>query len=556
LLAAVPPGLICAQDIAGDWQGTLKAGGAELRVVLHIAKDGAGFKAKLDSVDQGANGIPVTSILLQDATLKLEIAAVGGSYEGKVNADASLIQGALSQNGASLPLDFKRRIVPLKTEHKPANPSDVDGAWQGNLDMGALKVRAIVHFVNTEDGLTATLDLPDQNTVGLPAASVVREGSSIKVEVKGIGGHFDGKFSSDLKTLDGTWSQGGETKPLVFQRLTDVAQLERRRPQNPVKPYPYSDEDVTYENKVANIKLAATLTIPRGKGPFPAVLLITGSGPQDRDESLLGHKPFLVLSDYLTRHGIAVLRADDRGTAKSGGVFGTATTADFATDAEAGVAYLKTRSEVNPHKIGLIGHSEGGVIAPMVAARNPDVAFIVMMAGTGVSGDEILIAQRRLIAEAAGDSREKLEKGDAQQRAILTLVEREKDDAVLEKKVRELLAGSVPEAQIGPQIKAISTPWFRYFLTYDPAAALGKLRCPVLVLNGEKDLQVPPNLNLPAIRKALVAGGNKDFEIDELPGLNHLFQSAKTGAPTEYAEIEETIAPVALEKMASWIAKH
>lgn len=192
----------------------------------------------------------------------------------------------------------------------------------------------------------------------------------------------------------------------------------------------------------------------------------------------------------------------------------------------------------------------------MVAARNPDVAFIVMMAGTGVSGDEILIAQRRLIAEAAGDSREKLEKGDAQQRAILTLVEREKDDAVLEKKVRELLAGSVPEAQIGPQIKAISTPWFRYFLTYDPAAALGKLRCPVLVLNGEKDLQVPPNLNLPAIRKALVAGGNKDFEIDELPGLNHLFQSAKTGAPTEYAEIEETIAPVALEKMASWIAKH
>jgi fermentation-respiration switch protein FrsA (DUF1100 family) len=556
LLAALPAGLISAQDIAGDWQGTLKAGGAELRVVLHIAKDGSGFKASMDSVDQGANGIPVTSIALQDAKLKFEIAEIGGAYEGKVNADASLIQGNWSQAGASLPLDLKRQTTPLKTEHKPAKPSDVDGAWQGNVDMGALKVRAIVRFVNTEDGLTATLDLPDQNATGMPAASVVRNGSSISFDVKGIGGRFEGKFSDDFKTLDGTWSQGGQSKPLVLQRVTNAAQLERKRPQNPAKPYPYSDEDVTYENKVAGIKLAATLTIPRGKGPFPAVVLITGSGPQDRDESLMGHKPFLVLSDYLTRHGIAVLRADDRGIAKSGGVFGTATTADFATDTEAGVAYLKTRSEVNAKKIGLIGHSEGGVIAPMVAARNPDVAFIVMMAGTGVSGFEILIAQRRLIAEAGGESGKKLDKGDAQQRAILTLVEQEKDDAVLEKKARELLAGSVPDAQIGPQIKAISSPWFRYFLTYDPAPALSRVKCPVLALNGEKDLQVPPKQNLPAIRKALAAGGNKDFEIDELPSLNHLFQTAKTGAPAEYAEIEETIAPVALEKMATWIAKH
>ena len=192
----------------------------------------------------------------------------------------------------------------------------------------------------------------------------------------------------------------------------------------------------------------------------------------------------------------------------------------------------------------------------MVAARNPDIAFIVMMAGTGVRGDEILVAQRRLIAEAGGDSREKLDKGDIQQRAILALVVQEKDDAVLEKKARALIGGSVPEAQIGPQLKALTSPWFRYFLTYDPAPALSKVKCPVLAINGEKDLQVPPKLNLPAIRKSLVGGGNKDFEVAELPSLNHLFQTAKTGAPTEYAEIEETIAPVALEKMAAWIVAH
>ena len=284
-------------------------------------------------------------------------------------------------------------------------------------------------------------------------------------------------------------------------------------------------------------------------------MLITGSGPQDRNESLLGHKPFLVLSDYLTRHGIAVLRADDRGVGKSTGVFAQATTADFATDTEAGVAYLKTRAEVNPHKIGLIGHSEGAVIAPMVAARNQDVAFIVMMAGTGVPGDQVLVAQGEAIQIASGKNPEEAAKNAAKERQILTLVETEKDQAVLEKELKEKMAGEVPEAQIGLQISEITSPWLRYFLTYDPATALRRVTCPVLVLNGEKDKQVLPSQNLPAIRKALEEAGNQHFEIDELPGLNHLFQRAETGAPAEYAEIEETMSPVALEKMASWIGK-
>jgi fermentation-respiration switch protein FrsA (DUF1100 family) len=233
-----------------------------------------------------------------------------------------------------------------------------------------------------------------------------------------------------------------------------------------------------------------------------------------------------------------------------------ATTADFADDAEAGVTFLKTRSEVDPHRIGLIGHSEGGVIAPMVAARDKDVAFVVMMAGTGVPGDRIIVEQGRLIAEAAGESKQKAGENAEKQRQTLALVENDKDPENLETVLGVKLATEgVPDAQIAAQIKALTSPWFRYFLTYDPATALRKVTCPVLAINGSLDLQVPPALNLPAIRQALDEAGNKHYEVDELPGLNHLFQTAKTGSPAEYAEIEETMSPIALDKIASWILK-
>jgi uncharacterized protein len=543
-----------AQDVSGDWQGTLDIGGGQLRLVLHIAKapDGA-LKATLDSVDQGANGIPVNSITLKGSELNLDVAAVHGTYDGQVQPDGKTIKGTWSQ-GNPLPLEFRRATTPIKPEHKPAKPSDIDGPWMGTLDTGGGKLRVIFHIVNTEDGLIATLDSPDQGAKGLPTTSVTRDGSTLKIEVKGIGGSFEGKIAADLSSIDGNWTQGGRTLPLVLKRVKDQAELELpKRPQNPVRPYPYRDEDVSYDNKAQNVVLAATITIPPGKGPFPGVVLITGSGPQDRDETLLGHKPFLVLSDYLTRRGIVVLRADDRGTGKSTGVFATGTTADFATDTEAGVAYLKTRPEVDSRKIGLIGHSEGGVIAPMIAARNKDVAFIVMMAGTGVPGDQVLVAQGEAIEIASGKPKDEAAKDAANEREMVNLVETDKDQADLEKKLREKMTGQVPEAQIGMQIEQLTSAWFRYFLTYDPATALRKVSCPVLVLNGSFDKQVLPDQNLPTIRRALQEAGNKRFEIDELPGLNHLFQTAKTGSLVEYAQIEETMSPVALEKIATWI---
>jgi len=556
LILLITSTLLRAQDIAGDWQGTLNAGGAELRLVLHITKAPNGeLKATLDSIDQNANGIPVKSVVLKDSKLSLDIEAVHGSYEGKVAPDTKTISGTWTQ-GMALPLEFKRgNFAAAKTEHKPAKPSDIDGTWMGTLDLGAATLRVVFHIVNTEDGLIATMDSPDQGAKGLPTTSCKRDGTNLKIEAKNINATFEGKITADLQSIDGTFTQMGASHPLLLKRVKDQAELEIKRPQVPQKPYPYREEEVTYENKVQNVTLAATLTIPQGTAPFPAVLLITGSGPQDRDETLLGHKPFLILSDYLTRHGIEVLRADDRGTAKSTGVFASATTADFATDVEAGVAYLKARPEVNVHKIGLVGHSEGGTIAPMVAARDKDVAFIVMMAGTGVPGDQILPAQTEAIETAVGKSAADAAKDAAEEKQLLNLIETEKDETVLQKELKDKLSTDNPEALVGLKMSQLTSPWMRYFLTLDPAVALRKLTCPVLAINGSLDKQVLPDQNLPAIREALEHAGNQHFEIDELPGLNHLFQTAKTGSPTEYAQIEETMSPVALGKISSWILK-
>lgn len=441
-------------------------------------------------------------------------------------------------------------VVPHQA--RASTPSDVDGSWAGTLNVGA-SLRLVFHITNTEEGLSATMDSPDQNAKGIPVTSVTRQGATIKIELKQINGVFAGQLNQDLTAMDGNWSQGGANYPLLLKRVKNAAELQRKRPQNPVKPYPYSEEQVSYDNRAAGIKLAGTLTLPQGKGPFSAAILIAGSGPNDRDESLMGHQPFLVLSDYLTRKGIAVLRFDKRGIGKSGGDYARATTNDFASDAEAGVAFLKSRAEIDPHRIGLIGHSEGGIIAPIVAARSSDVAFIVLMAGTGVRGDDLLVEQVRMLSLAHGRTPEEAQHGATEERELLTLVEQEKDNAALLKKLHERMAGKAQGAEVEAQIQRTVSPWFREMLVYDPATSLAKVKCPVLALNGDKDTQVSSKQNLPAIRKALETGGNKNIETDELLGLNHLFQAAKSGSPVEYAEIEETISPSVLEKISGWI---
>jgi uncharacterized protein len=554
LIAATFTPLCRAQtQLAGDWQGVLFASGGPLHIVLHIvaAKDGS-LSVTVDNPDQGQMGVAADKVTFKDSKIIITMNAYNGIYEGTANNDASEITGTWTQDEPE-ELNFKR-VAATQAPPKPAASLTIVGTWLGSLDTGDIKLRIVFKIVSTAEGISAQMQSPDQGPAWMPATSATRQGNTLTITLKAPGVVFEGKIADDFSSIDGTFTQMGNPLPLSLKRIKDQAELEVPRPQNPVKPYPYRELDVTYANKAAGDTLAATLTVPRGKGPFPAVLLIVGSGPHDRDESLLGHKPFLVLADYLTRKGIVVLRADKRGVGKSTGEFDKATTADFATDAEAGVAYLKSRPEVDRHKIGLIGHSEGAIIAPMAAVADPAVAFIVMMAGSGVPGDQIVVEQGRLIAMAGGESKEKADEDAEKQRETLTLVETEKNPAALERLLGAKLATEgVPDAGISAQIKALTSPWFRFFLTYDPSTALRKLTIPVLDLNGSLDLQVPPAQNLPAIRKALA--GNKHAEVDELPGLNHLFQTAKTGSPAEYEQIEETISPLALDKIANWILK-
>ncbi len=451
----------------------------------------------------------------------------------------------------------------------------VAGDWSGALDVGGIQLRLVAHFVKKPGGLVGTVDSLDQGANGIPFSLVRQTGAQVHAEAAGIKAVYDGTLDASGKTLTGKWSQGVPL-PLTLTRMTAAmkAALGRNdRPQEPKPPYPYTAEDVSFPGGAAGVTLAGTLTLPPASpstganGPFPAAVLISGSGPNDRDETLLRHKLFLVLADSLARRGIAVLRYDKRGIGKSTGSYAQATSADFADDAGAAFAYLKTQPRINAHKIGLIGHSEGGLIAPMVAAKSSDVAFLVLLAGTGVSGERILAEQAALISHAEGASDADVAKSQVVEKKLLAIAARETDPAAARTQIQALMRQALatmtpaqkkamgdPALIIQAQSAALASPWFRFFLTYDPVPTLKQVRCPVLALDGSLDLQVPPAENLAAIGAALKAGGNGDVTTTELPGLNHLFQTAHTGSPSEYGRIEETLAPVLLTTVGDWIA--
>jgi pimeloyl-ACP methyl ester carboxylesterase len=325
-------------------------------------------------------------------------------------------------------------------------------------------------------------------------------------------------------------------------------QAQPKRPQTPLPPFPYRSQEVSFPSKAAGVTLSGSLTIPEGSGPYPAMILVTGSGPQDRDETLFGHKPFAVIADYLARRDVGVLRYDDRGTAKSTGRFLGATTADFALDAEGALNYLLKRPEFT--KVGIGGHSEGAVIAPMVAARRRDVAFVVMLAGMGVSGEELIYAQAAATRHARGIPKEEIERNRRALEILFPLARRGASEAEMLRSVRAKL-GANPDAE--RDAKILADPWHRAFAAYDPTPMLAKVRCPVLVMNGDLDLQVLADQNVPAITAALRKGGNQRITVRRFPNLNHLFQTATTGLPDEYPQIDETIAPLVLETVANWL---
>ena len=378
---------------------------------------------------------------------------------------------------------------------------DIQGIWQGVLEVSGTKLRIVFNISAEQNStLTATMDRPDQGVTCIPVDKVTFQNDNLNLEVQSIQGVYNGMFSEDDQTINGNWEQSRQSFPLILQR-TDKAPV-LNRPQEPERPYPYEDEEVIYKNETTGIELAGTLTLPTSEGPFPAVLLITGSGAQDRNSTIVGHSPFLVLSDYLTRRGIAVLRVDDRGIGGSNGNVSQATSEDFAGDVLTGVEYLKGREEIDPGKIGLIGHSEGGIIAPMAAVRSEDVAFIVMMGGTGVAGEEILYLQSELMLISEGASDDEIARNREMQSRIFDVVKNETDNVAAEKKLNEILDEiEMPKENKQAEIEKCLSPWFRFFLTYDPKPTLINVQCPVLAIIGDKDLQVPSRQNLPLLRK-------------------------------------------------------
>lgn len=333
----------------------------------------------------------------------------------------------------------------------------------------------------------------------------------------------------------------------------------QERPQNPIPPFPYTAEEITFDSRAEGTKLAGTLTLPEGKSPFPAAILISGSGASDRDQTIFDHHSFLVLADHLTRRGIAVLRFDDRGAGKSGGDYLAATISDFAEDVGGAVDYLQSRKEIDAQKVGLIGHSEGGVIGPMVKSRSEGIAFIVLLGAPGFHVYQNLLLAENLQREAAGQSEETIQLMNTMRARIFDIIRKEPDNEEAEEKMRAVIdetLNNLPapvRKRVGDQLRVYLINKLRVLLFYDPVPALKKIRCPLLSIHGEKDLQAPSYENRAAIKKALLESGHQDHTILELEGLNHLFQTAETGSLSEYQKIEETFSPKALEVIAGWI---
>ena len=450
-----------------------------------------------------------------------------------------------------------------------AQSAPLEGNWLGALEVGGgMKLRLVLKITKAADGtFSAKMDSIDQGANDLALDSIVLENKTVRFEAKKYQMSFEGKLDEVGGEISGTFKQGANSLPLIFKRTAVAAKVSR--PQDPVKPYPYDEEEVVYENKKDAVKLAGTLTLPRDAKTHPAVILITGSGAQDRNETILGHRPFLVLADYLTRRGIAVLRVDDRGVGGSSIGSSAATSENFAGDVLAGIEFLKTRREINPKQIGLIGHSEGGMIAPMVAARSADAAFLVLMAGTGQTGEDVLYTQMALLEKGAGIAPQKTAREIGWLKIIYSILKTEPDGkraeqqirAALLKKEHSLSGGEQKQfaawrAEAEKQLPILLSAWFHYFVAYDPRPALERVKVPVLAINGENDVQVAPKENLSLIAAALEKGGNKNFTIKSFPKLNHLFQPSETGLPSEYGKIEQTIAPQVLETIGDWILKN
>ena len=442
------------------------------------------------------------------------------------------------------------------------------GLWQGKLNVGG-GITLIFHINGDVNNIYSVgIDCPEQGVKDMKASMVSRSGDSIIIEVNSIRGSYRGKLVND-STMEGNWIQG-MTLPLPLKRINEVPEI--RRPQTPQPPFPYHSEELVYFNKDRSIQYGATITIPNGKGPFPAILLITGSGQQNRDEEILGHKPFAVLADYLTRHGYIVLRVDDRGMGQTTGTLEHVTSRDFANDALVGLDYLKNRKETDRKRIGLLGHSEGGMIAEMLAAERKDIGFIILMAAPGQKITDLMAAQNEALLTNAGIQKDYVDAYLSLYRSLVASIMEHpsKEEALAAAgKLLDDWLGKTPRSMaiattgikdqasrenfLRSFVEQVGNDWFRYFLAFDPAPYLQKIKGSVLALNGDRDIQVVSSPNLQGIEAALKKGRAASYEVKEMKGLNHLFQHCHTCSVQEYGQLTETIAPEVLDTIGAWL---
>ena len=431
---------------------------------------------------------------------------------------------------------------------------EITGPWQGELDIQGLNLPLILHVNKDGENLKSTLDSPKQGAKDLPVSKTEFVNNELKFEATNLGVSYKGTLKDGK--IEGTFSQGGMHLPLTFVKSTGENKTVFNRPQTPKEPFDYKTEEVTFVNPIDKNTLAGTISIPKNfKNSDKILVMITGSGKQNRDEELFGHKPFAVIADDFAKKGIATLRLDDRGIGGSSKGKDDDTSANYATDISTAVDFLVKKGYKN---IGLIGHSEGGMIAPIVSTTNKNVKFLVLMAGPGTQLDELLLKQNESAGKLAGMSDKDLAEAKIGNQKIYNFIKNYKGnnyETDLKNFMTENFKGKMTDAEINQTVNQTKKNWFRYFIKFNPDHYLSKIKIPVLALNGSKDFQVPAKDNLAAIKKSLTKAGNKNFEIAEMEGLNHLFQECKTGAFSEYADIEQTISPKVLEKMSSWILK-
>ncbi|MCH8152765.1 MAG: alpha/beta fold hydrolase [Planctomycetes bacterium] len=556
---------------AGLWVGNLHVEDQWWYGVFRIKHDHEdGWSARgivvPPSISFVAVGAQCKDVTITNGHIELTVPGqIGGTARmtGNVSDDGQRWTGTVTQHPPTGdPIEGKFELARVPEVVDLPRPM----AFAGQIEVRVQKLDMTIAFAQTPRGnWVGHVDVPAQMTRGFVLAGLKREGRTFTAVMPGYPpAHINVELDESERRITGTMKQAGIVMDIAFARNDGYVGSELKRPQHPKPPYPYEVREVTIEHPDGH-RLAGTLTVPAGKGPHPAAVLISGSGPQDRDETLLGHKPFLVIADYLTRHDIAVLRYDDRGTGQSTGEFSIATTQDFATDALAAVNYIMTQDGVDPERIGLIGHSEGAMVGPMVAGLTAAVAFVVLLAGPGVPGDELLRVQLKLVMEVGGAPEQAIQTALAQQAQFFQLVRQGASAEDLREAMRPVLEAQMkamgvsddeelPEQLIEAQLDQLTSPWMRFFLTYDPRPALAEIKCPVLACNGTLDLQVWHEQNLDVIEQRITEAGG-DVTAKRYEGLNHLFQPATTGSIAEYATIEITFDETVLRDIVQWIKR-